>query len=215
MRHFLFRTVTLTALSALLGLGACANTSTGSGSGSGTGDKNAADPRLQQNLRVDVLDASGKPINGLACRLSNEHGYFLAQSGGSVLVKRSARDLAVDCDAPPGLRTQAQLRPRPESGAAPSATDAKGKGGSGSGNNTSVYGSVGVGSFGSRGGVGINIGFPIPIGTASDPAPAAAATNTPWRYPEWVQLRQGKTLLFDAQGSSSAQPALAYEAVRP
>jgi hypothetical protein len=210
MRHFFFSTLTLAAL---LGLGACANTSTGSGSG--TGDKNAADPRLQQNLRVDVLDASGKPINGLACRLSNEHGYFLAQSGGSVLVKRSARDLAVDCDAPPGLRTQAQLRPRPESGAAPSATDAKGKGGSGSGNNTSVYGSVGVGSFGSRGGVGINIGFPIPIGTASDPAPAAAATNTPWRYPEWVQLRQGKTLLFDAQGSSSAQPALAYEAVRP
>jgi hypothetical protein len=197
-------------------LGACAGTGNGTGNNNATtGDKNAADPRLQQNLRVDVLDASGKPINGLACRLSNEHGYFLAQSGGSVLVKRSARDLAVDCDAPPGLRTQAQLRPRPESGAAPSATDAKGKGGSGSGNNTSVYGSVGVGSFGSRGGVGINIGFPIPIGTASDPAPAAAATNTPWRYPEWVQLRQGKTLLFDAQGSSSAQPALAYEAVRP
>jgi hypothetical protein len=213
MRHFFFSTLTLAAL---LGLGACAGTGNGTGNNNATtGDKNAADPRLQQNLRVDVLDASGKPINGLACRLSNEHGYFLAQSGGSVLVKRSARDLAVDCDAPPGLRTQAQLRPRPESGAAPSATDAKGKGGSGSGNNTSVYGSVGVGSFGSRGGVGINIGFPIPIGTASDPAPAAAATNTPWRYPEWVQLRQGKTLLFDAQGSSSAQPALAYEAVRP
>ena len=209
MRHFFFSTLTLAAL---LGLGACANTSTGSGSG--TGDKNAADPRLQQNLRVDVLDVSGKPINGLACRLSNEHGYFLAQSGASVLVKRSARDLAVDCDAPPGLRTQAQLRPRPESGAAPSATDAKGKGGSGSGNNTSVYGSVGVGSFGSRSGVGINIGFPIPIGTASDPAPSAAVQNNLWRYPEWVQLRQGRSLLFDAQGSSSAQPALGFEAVR-
>ena len=200
MRHFFFSTL---ALAALLGLGACAS------NGSSTGDKNAVDPRLQQSLRIDVLDASGKPINGLACRLSNEHGYFLAQSGGSVQVKRSARDLAIDCDAPAGLRTQAQLRARPETGTAPSASAPSSKGGS----STSVYGSVGLGSFGSHGGVGINIGFPIPIGTASDPAPLA--NNAPWRYPDWVQLRQGKTLLFDAQGSSSAQPALGYEAVRP
>lgn len=197
MRFFLFSAFSL----ALLGLGACASSNNAS-----TGDKNAVDPRLQQSLRVDVLDAKGHPINGLACRLSNEQGYFLAQSGGSVWVKRSARDLAIDCDAPQGLRTQAQLRPRPEAGIAPSAPSSKGS------SNTSVYGSVGLGNFGSHGGVGINIGFPIPIGTASDPAPAAS--NVPWRYPEWVQLRQGRNLQFDAQGSSSAQPALGFEAVR-
>ena len=188
------------SLIALLGLSACAGTK--------PSDTNAVDARQQQSLRIDVLDARGKPITGLACRLSNEHGYFLAQSGSSVLVKRSARDLDIDCDAPQGQHTKAQLRPRPEAGIAASATTA-----TKSGNSTNVYGSVGLGSFGSRGGVGINIGFPIPIGTASDPAPTAAAAGV-WRYPEWVQLRQGRSLLFDAQGSSSAQPALGFEAVR-
>ena len=143
------------SLIALLGLSACAGTK--------PSDTNAVDARQQQSLRIDVLDARGKPITGLACRLSNEHGYFLAQSGSSVLVKRSARDLDIDCDAPQGQHTKAQLRPRPEAGSAASATTA-----TKSGNSTSVYGSVGLGSFGSRGGVGINIGFPIPIGTASD-----------------------------------------------
>ena len=188
------------SLIALLGLSACAGTK--------PSDTNAVDARQQQSLRIDVLDAQGKAITGLACRLSNEHGYFLAQSGSSVLVKRSARDLDIDCDAPQGLQTRAQLRPRAEAGSAPSVAAATKPG-----NSTSVYGSVGLGSFGSRGGVGINIGFPIPIGTASDPAPTAAAVGV-WRYPEWVQLRQGRSLLFDAQGSSSAQPALGFEAVR-
>ena len=188
------------SLIGLLGLSACAGTK--------PSDTNAVDARQQQSLRIDVLDARGKPITGLACRLSNEHGYFLAQSGSSVLVKRSARDLDIDCDAPQGLQTRAQLRPRAEAGSAPSVAAATKPG-----NSTSVYGSVGLGSFGSRGGVGINIGFPIPIGTASDPAPTAAAVGV-WRYPEWVQLRQGRSLLFDAQGSSSAQPALGFEAVR-
>ena len=188
------------SLIALLGLSACAGTK--------PSDTNAVDARQQQSLRIDVLDAQGKAITGLACRLSNEHGYFLAQSGSSVLVKRSARDLDIDCDAPQGLQTRAQLRPRAEAGSAASVAAATKPG-----NSTSVYGSVGLGSFGSRGGVGINIGFPIPIGTASDPAPTAAAVGV-WRYPEWVQLRQGRSLLFDAQGSSSAQPALGFEAVR-
>jgi hypothetical protein len=195
MRFFLFSTF---ALASLLGLGACANPQ--------PADARAADTHLQQNLRIDVLDASGKPLNGLACRLANEHGYVLAQSGGTVAVKRSARDLDIDCDAPQGQHTQAQLRPRPESGSAPSAPAQ-------TGSNTSVFGSIGLGSFGSRGGVGVNIGFPLggnqPRPVVSDTAAAA------WRYPDWVQLRQGKTLLFDAQGSSSAQPALGYEAVRP
>ena len=194
--------LTSLSLAALLGLSACASTN--------PNDKSAADARLQQSLRVDVLDTHGKPVTGLACRLSNEHGYFLAQSGGSVLVKRSARDLEIDCDAPQGLRTQAKLRPRPEAGSASAPAAPVNQGG----NSTSVYGSVGLGSFGSRGGVGINIGFPIPIGTASDPAPSSAAPSSFWRYPEWVQLRQGRSLLFDAQGSSSAQPALGFEAVR-
>ena len=155
------------SLIALLGLSACAGTK--------PSDTNAVDARQQQSLRIDVLDARGTPITGLACRLSNEHGYFLAQSGSSVLVKRSARDLDIDCDAPQGLHTRGQLRPRAEAGSAPSAAANK------SGNGTSVYGSVGLGSFGSRGGVGINIGFPIPIGTASDPAPSAAVQNNLWR----------------------------------
>ena len=187
------------SLAALLALGACASTN--------PNDKNALDARLQQSLRIEVLDAHGKPINGLACRLNNEHGYVLAQSGASVWVQRSARDLSVDCDAPQGQFTQAQLRARPEAG---STAPASGAGSTGS--STSVYGSVGLGSFGSRGGVGINIGFPIPIGTASNPVPTVQTGA--WRYPEWVQLRQGRRLLFDAQGSSSAQPALGFEAVR-
>ena len=159
------------SLIALLGLSACAGTK--------PSDTNPVDARQQQSLRIDVLDAQGKAITGLACRLSNEHGYFLAQSGSSVLVKRSARDLDIDCDAPQGLQTRAQLRPRAEAGSAPSVAAATKPG-----NSTSVYGSVGLGSFGSRGGVGINIGFPIPIGTASDPAPSAAVQINLWRYPE-------------------------------
>ena len=65
-------------LPVLILLGACANTNPNTNTNPSAGDKAAADARLQQSLRVDVLDASGKPINGLACRLSNEHGYFLA-----------------------------------------------------------------------------------------------------------------------------------------
>lgn len=195
--HTLTRSPMLLAASLLLA--ACA--------GSNPAQQQAAAARLQQNLRIDVLDSHGKPINGLACRLANEHGYVLAQSGGTVAVKRSARDLEIDCDAPNGLQTKAQLRPR-GTGSTPSGQNTAPR------SNASVYGNIGLGSFGSHGGIGVNIGFPIGAIGGSPTRPAADDTSN-WRYPEWVQLRQGKTLLFDAQGSSSQAPALGYEATRP
>ena len=190
------RTRSAMLLAASLALAACA--------GNNPAQQQAAAARLQQNLRIDVLDSHGRPINGLACRLANEHGYVLAQSGGTVAVKRSARDLEIDCDAPNGLQTKAQLRPR-RAGPSPSTPAAAPS------SNTRVYGNIGLGSFGSHGGIGVNIGFPI---GANQGRPAADDAGN-WRYPEWVQLRQGKTLLFDAQGSTSQAPALGYEATRP
>lgn len=190
-----------TSLLVLTTLAACAGNPQANGTSSN-------DPAAMQTLRIDVLSTNGQPINGLACRLANQHGYFLGQSGGTVSVKRSERDLDIDCDAPAGLSTRAQLRPRNNnpSGNTGSTSPVP------SGSNTSVYGSVGIGSSGSRGGVGISMGFPMILGSANQPGPSASSQ---WRYPEWVQLRQGKTLMFDAQGSSSAQPAVGYEALRP
>ncbi len=179
-----------------LGLAACANTE------QAAAERDAAH---MQTLRVDVLGANGQAIQGLACRLSNKHGYFLLQSGGSVAVKRADGDLEIDCDAPAGLNTRAQLRPRASviAGSKPVAN---------TGSSPSVYGNIGLGGGGSHSWGGISIGFPISVGGGNSPQAKDTITST-WRYPEWVQLRQGKTLLFDAQGSSPNQPALGYEAV--
>lgn len=151
----------------------------------------------EQSLRLEVLDAQQLPIPGLSCRLANEHGFVSAKTGQAVTVKRSSQDLSVECDGPSGQTASAKLRPRSQ-GAASAVRAAS----------TGVFGSIGLGGGGSRGGVGVNIGFPV--GGISSSAPAAA---NDWSYPAWVQLRLGKQLLFDAQGSSPQAPAAAYQSL--
>ncbi len=167
-------------------LGACA----------GTGNPNADGlSATQQTLRVEVLDAQGLPMPGLNCRLSNPHGFVVVKTGEPAVVTRSNQDLSIDCEAP-GSKQPTTARLRPRAGTAQ---------GVGAGNSSSVYGAVGLGSGGSRGGVGINIGFPIGIKTAT--------ADSHWRYPEWVQLRLGKALMFDAEGTSEKVPAPAYQSL--
>ncbi|MDM0069906.1 hypothetical protein [Variovorax sp. J31P207] len=57
-----------------------------------------------QSLKVETLTSDGKAIEGAECRLSNDKGDALTQSGQSVLVRRSGANLKVEC-------TQAGLPP--------------------------------------------------------------------------------------------------------
>lgn len=57
-----------------------------------------------QSVKVETLTSDGKAIEGAECRLSNDKGDALMQSGQSVLVRRSGANLKVEC-------TQAGLPP--------------------------------------------------------------------------------------------------------
>ncbi|MDM0032613.1 hypothetical protein QTI33_10795 [Variovorax sp. J22P271] len=57
-----------------------------------------------QSLKVETLTPDGKTVEGAECRLSNDKGDALTQSGQSVLVRRSGANLRVEC-------TQAGLPP--------------------------------------------------------------------------------------------------------
>ncbi len=144
----------------------------------------------KQSIKVDLLGSNGKAIQGATCNLSNEFGFVLAQSGQSAVVQRSARDLEIRCEAPGLPESKARLLARGNA-----ATVNQGS--------PNVTGHIGLGSYGSSGGIGIGMGFPI--GGYS-----SASTNSSYRYPDWVQLQVGKTMLFDAAGSSTGQPAIGY-----
>lgn len=150
------------------------------------GDAAQNDPRTQR-IQVDVLGSNGKNILGATCHLSNDYGFVLAQSGQSVPVQRSARDLEIRCDTPGLPESKARLIAR--DGAAPRT------------GNSNITGHIGLGSYGSSGGVGIGMGFPLG---------GYSQTTNNYRYPDWVQLQVGKTMLFDAAGSSAGQPATGY-----
>ncbi|MDM0020502.1 hypothetical protein [Variovorax saccharolyticus] len=55
-------------------------------------------------MKIETLTPDGKAIEGAECRLSNDKGDALTQSGQSVLVRRSGANLRVEC-------TQAGLPP--------------------------------------------------------------------------------------------------------
>jgi len=57
-----------------------------------------------QSVKVETLTPDGQAIEGAECRLSNDKGDALTQSGQSVLVRRSGGNLKVEC-------TQAGLPP--------------------------------------------------------------------------------------------------------
>lgn len=152
------------------------------------GDAAQNDPRTQR-IQIDVLGSNGKNILGATCHLSNDYGFVLVQSGQSALVQRSARDLEIRCEASGLPESKARLLARGNA-----ATVNQGS--------PNISGHIGLGSYGSSGGVGIGMGFPI--GGYSNPSTAS------YRYPDWVQLQVGKTMLFDAAGSSAGQPAMGY-----
>ena len=144
----------------------------------------------KQSIKVDLLGSNGKAIQGATCNLSNDFGFVLAQSGQSAMVQRSARDLEIRCEAPGLPESKGRLLARGNT-----ATVNQGS--------PNVTGHIGLGSYGSSGGIGIGMGFPI--GGYSSPN-----TTSSYRYPDWVQLQVGKTMLFDAAGSSAGQPAIGY-----
>ena len=142
-----------------------------------------------QSIKVDLLGSNGKAIQGATCNLSNDFGFVLVQSGQSAVVQRSARDLEIRCEAPGLPESKARLL-------------ARGNAANINQGSPNISGHIGLGSYGSSGGVGIGMGFPI--GGYSNPNTAS------YRYPEWVQLQVGKTMLFDAAGNSAGQPAMGY-----
>lgn len=144
-----------------------------------------------QSIKVDLLGSNGKAIQGATCNLSNDFGFVLAQSGQSAVVQRSARDLEIRCEAPGLPESKARLL-------------ARGNAASTNQGSPNISGHIGLGSSGSSGGVGIGMGFPIGGYSSS------SNTTSSYRYPDWVQLQVGKTMLFDAAGSSAGQPAIGY-----
>lgn len=152
------------------------------------GDTSAQNDARKQSIKVDLLGSNGKAIQGATCNLSNDFGFVLAQSGQSALVQRSARDLEIRCEAPGLPESKARLLARGNP-----ATVNQGS--------PNISGHIGLGSYGSSGGVGIGMGFPLG---------GYSQTTNNYRYPDWVQLQVGKTMLFDAAGSSAGQPATGY-----
>ncbi len=155
------------------------------------GDTSAQNDARKQSIKVDLLGSNGKAIQGATCNLSNDFGFVLAQSGQSALVQRSARDLEIRCEAPGLSESKARLLAR---GNATTVNQGS----------PNISGHIGLGSYGSSGGVGIGMGFPIGGYSSS------SNTTSSYRYPDWVQLQVGKTMLFDAAGSSAGQPAIGY-----
>ena len=149
----------------------------------------AANDARAQSIKVDLLGSNGKAIQGATCNLSNDFGFVLTQSGQSAVVQRSARDLEIRCEAPGLPESKARLLARGNA-----VTTNQGS--------PNITGHIGLGSYGNSGGIGIGMGFPI--GGYNKPSTSS------YRYPEWVQLQVGKTMLFDAAGSSAGQPAIGY-----
>jgi len=61
-----------------------------SGCASITGD-------TSQFVRVETLDKDGNSVKGAKCTLQNDYGSTSGESGGSIIARRSNKDLFVDC----------------------------------------------------------------------------------------------------------------------
>src|SRR5690554_4058485 len=89
----------ITACALALALGGCASIAT--------------DP--PQSVRVEAIDAEGKDVVGMQCELENDKGKFSGKAPGTVLVRKSAENLAISCEE--GDRTaRAQLVSRASGG---------------------------------------------------------------------------------------------------
>jgi hypothetical protein len=50
-----------------------------------------------QYVRVETLDDKGASIKGAKCTLQNDYGSTGGESGGSIIARRSNKDLFIDC----------------------------------------------------------------------------------------------------------------------
>lgn len=69
---------------------AVAFASVASGCASITGD-------TTQLVRVETFDENGAPVKGAKCTMQNDFGTTAGESGGPMAVRRSSKDLAIEC----------------------------------------------------------------------------------------------------------------------
>jgi hypothetical protein len=53
-----------------------------------------------QSLRIETFAENGDEVRGAQCRLENDNGSYQVTTPGSVTVRKSSADLAIDCTAP-------------------------------------------------------------------------------------------------------------------
>ena len=53
-----------------------------------------------QSLRIETFAESGEEVRGALCKLDNDNGSYQVTTPGSVTVRKSSVDLAIDCTAP-------------------------------------------------------------------------------------------------------------------
>lgn len=52
-----------------------------------------------QSLRIETFTESGEEVRGAQCKLDNDNGSYQVTTPGSVTVRKSSADLAIDCTA--------------------------------------------------------------------------------------------------------------------
>jgi hypothetical protein len=53
-----------------------------------------------QSLRIETYAENGEEVRGAQCKLDNDNGSYQVTTPGSVTVRKSSVDLAIDCTAP-------------------------------------------------------------------------------------------------------------------
>lgn len=50
-----------------------------------------------QMVRLETVDQQGNPVRGARCSLHNDRGNFSGESGTQILIRRSAKELVIEC----------------------------------------------------------------------------------------------------------------------
>lgn len=74
-------------------------------------------PTPTQSVAIDIHDAAGGAVGGVACRLANDQGTWHLVAPGTLVIAPSRVDLTVECDKPGAGSGFARVtsRPRPPS----------------------------------------------------------------------------------------------------
>lgn len=71
-----------------------------------------------QPMKIDTLTADGTAVAGAECKLTNDYGSFTVRSGETAPVRRSSKDLDINCVHPQNPEAKARAISRANAGLA-------------------------------------------------------------------------------------------------